>query len=1045
MVVTIDEVKNRIKTGNFDSATKLKLAVDAYRLHLKHLFDPMSVVAIGKIDPLPHQIEAFVKMMHMLRPHLGIEGRIRALIADDVGLGKTILVGLVLKELILRNKIKNILVVCPAGLQPQWKEELSEKFDEDFEIISGPITESNPFKEKNRVILSVDYAKKPDKLELLREVNWDLVIVDEAHKLKPKTQRFELGRLLSEHSKHLLLATATPHDGKVENFLALISLVDRNLEPIETPYDLRKYLEPIMIRRLKEEIRDFKGKKIFPHRERPYTVNVDYTQEERDFYDAVGYYVNKYYRKADERKKTTAILALYILHRRVASSLYAGVESLKKRKKRLLEPYIEFEAEKSEEDYLNAIDQMDDEGREIAEEIILGSTASIGEEIEEEINEIDELIELGEQLIKKNKDSKRNGLLELLKKLRKEQPEDKIIIFTEFKDTLFYLKKVLETKFFVNKIHGGMSIPEREQQRDLFRETGDILLGTEAAGEGLNLQFANIVINYELPWNPNRLEQRIGRVHRYKQKKRVYIYNYKTAFPIDNKVLDKILEKIENIRMALGDRAVDVIGALISEKEIMELFKISRTIGDVEAVERADELIDKKLELLKDIEEFLIKERFDLSKVLRLSRDGNVDKRVVKFDIERFLLTFLSLKEYGQYMYTEENTAIIHVEPKKISKKPACISNMPKYENKIYEFIGTFDPESKEKASYIALGNQALSLALDTAMTFEPICVLNGDKNGVLLPYVIRFFDELQNEIYSEPILLFKTENETDILDPIRIWDFEPFDGVKSLDYDYISKFMSAFNTSEMKNEIRKKVGDIDNFVHEKHLKDLELERKLITADFDWKIIIEHRKIEEARARGQNYLIPALNEKIEELRMEYQQLTANLEKSKNLTWTLCGPLGCGIIVKKEKERVWGAGDEELKKKVELAGMNYVMEYERNHGRKIEYSSSDYDEFRGYDILSTDESEKRLIEVKSFKSEGEIEISSNEWRVASENPDEYYLYVVTYALSNPKLRIVKDPYNNLKQIAKIIPIQDFKVVISKLPDSFENTEANSAKE
>jgi len=139
---------------------------------------------------------------------------------------------------------------------------------------------------------------------------------------------------------------------------------------------------------------------------------------------------------------------------------------------------------------------------------------------------------------------------------------------------------------------------------------------------------------------------------------------------------------------------------------------------------------------------------------------------VVKFDIERFLLTFLSLKEYGQYMYTEENTAIIHVEPKKISKKPACISNMPKYENKIYEFIGTFDPESKEKASYIALGNQALSLALDTAMTFEPICVLSGDKNGVLLPYVIRFFDELQNEIYSEPILKHRSHQQLDPLMP---------------------------------------------------------------------------------------------------------------------------------------------------------------------------------------------------------------------------------------------------------------------------------------
>ena len=958
------EVRSRIKDGNFDPALKLKLTVDAYRLHLKHVFDPASVVAVGKIDPLPHQIEAFVKMMEMIKPRSGLESRIRVLIADDVGLGKTITVGLIMKELLLRDKIRRILIVCPAGLQIQWKEEVKEKFEEDFEIIRGRI-EGDPFKEKEKVIISMDYARREEKLEILRDSRWDMVVIDEAHKLRPKTLRYDLGKLLSERTEHLILVTATPHDGKIENFLALLKLIDSRIEPKEDVYELKRYIEPMMIRRLKEEITDFEGRRIFSNRANPVTIDVGYAEEEREFYDAVGDYVNRYYRKAEERKKTTAILALYILHRRVASSLYAGVESLRKRKRRILEPYVDFDVGYAEEDFFDAMDQGDDEEREKAEEILLAATASLGDEIKEEMRELDELIDMGKKLIEEGKDSKSKRLLKLIRAIKEELPEDKIIVFTEFKDTLFHLKELLEEDFITTQIYGGMDIIEKEQQRDLFRERADILLGTEAAGEGLNLQFANIVINYELPWNPNRLEQRIGRVYRYGQDKKVYVYNYKTAFPIDNKVLDKLLEKIEEIRKIFGDRAVDVIGALISEGEIMELFKISRFMGDADAVEKVEELLDKKLDLLKEIEEFLVGERFDLSNISSLSR--NMTERVGEFDIERFLLSYLSLGEYGDYDPMGDGTYAIYMKPATRPGDIDCVGTPPKHEDKFNEFIGAFDRKAKKKGAYIALGNPALESALCTAMGFEPVALLNGEKEGVIFPYILRFFDGLGDEIYAEPILLYKTDR-IEVLGPIRIWDFASLSNNNHI-YKANRNISTMLSDVPTEDDVAMAVKDIEEYATEKHQRDIELERKLTTSEFDWKIMIENKKIRDAKEKGQNYLVPALNDKIKEIRKEYGQLSKDLERAGSIYWKLCGPIGCGIVLRPKGLNSDGKEESYLKREVELAGMRFVKEYERKNGRDPEDTSEK--EYLGYDILSTSQREKRLIEVKSFKSGGEI--------------------------------------------------------------------------
>ncbi|QUH22358.1 DUF3883 domain-containing protein [Methanobacterium alkalithermotolerans] len=1035
MVLTLEEIKSRLENDQIEPSLKLKLAVDAYRIHLKHLFDPLSCVATGRIDPLPHQIESFVKMMNMLRPHGDTDGRIRVLLADDVGLGKTIMIGMVLKELLLSSRIKKVLIVCPAGLQIQWQEELLYKFGESFEIIRGKVGLDNPFKHVNKCITSMDYAKNPEKLELLKDTHWDLVIIDEAHKLKYGNLRFALGEVLSENSSNLILATATPHDGKLENFLNILGLLDQNLQLTEDRYELIRYLDPIMIRRMKNEITNFKGQNIFPHREDPYTIDIDFNHEEEEFYDAMGAYVNKYYRKAEERNKTSAVLALYILHRMVSSSIYAGLQALKNRKNRLWEPFLET---KDESIYFEHPEDLDAKTREEDDDIIIGSTASIGDELKEELEELEELISMGQNLVDSNEDSKSLKLIEGLKELRRTRPEDKIILFTEFKPTLFNLKRILEEEgFSVVEIHGSMDIKERELQRDNFENFANILIGTDAISEGLNLQFANIVVNYELPWNPNRLEQRIGRAYRYGQEKPVFIYNYKTGFAIDNHVLEKLVEKLEEIRLAFGDRTVDVIGSLISEKEMMEIFKIARTVGDTDASDRVQGLIEEKLLLIDNIEHYMIKNRFDLTEVLRATR--SIESGVVKFDVERFLLSYLSNRENGSYDPIGKNTHILYLNEVDISADPKCTENIPPYKNKVYDFQGTFDKDAQRKYEYVALGNPALSMALEKSMNFEGISLLKGEENGLLLSYILRFFDAQDQEVYAEPILIFMNEKEAKVIDPLQIWDYD------TLEEDYIPQefmdFLDTVNFTEIKREIDPQIQDLKKFAQNKHEKDLELDLKRVNADYECKIAIEERNIEKAKEKGQRFLIPGHAENVSSLRAEHLRIVSELESSRNIRWELCGPLSSGIVIKPEKAS--GVNDmdiEKLKKEVEKAGVDYIIKKEKEWGRETVYNSLDKEEFRGYDLLTISDSEKRMIEAKSFKTEGNIQISSNEWRVASENPDNYHLYVVKNALDDPELTKIRDPYNNLSEVAKTIHFDDYKVVIdpSGLDDAIKST-------
>lgn len=526
----------------------LRLGLQAHALGIAFEFDPYFGLSISRVDPLPHQLEAVYDYLLKV-------AQVRFLLADDAGAGKTIMAGLLVRELKLRGLIERILVVCPANLAFQWQRELKEKFDEKFEVVKGgDLREQygiNQFLERSQVITSLDLAKRDDVLPGLRQVHWDLVIIDEAHRMSwsppaRKTARYALGELLRDTTDHMLMLTATPHKGDPQNFTLFLQLLDPDVYADVT--SIRQAMEnrraPFYLRRTKEAMVYFPeraadgewvARKVFTKRI-PRSVDFKIDGDEFELYAEVTRFIRRQSAAAaargeDSRARAVGFLmALY--QRRLASSTYALHRSLENRVNRLTEILKkardiarEAPAEIPTEDELEEMEEADRERWERVLEAI--TLAANPEQVREEIAELERLAGLAqavEETASEVKLAKLHSLLESEGFFA--DPDQRLLIFTEFKDTLDYiLSKLAGWGLKAGSIHGSMNIGARdipgtrlyaEQQ---FKD-GDIqvLVATEAAGEGINLQFCHFLINYDIPWNPNRLEQRMGRIHRYGQR-----------------------------------------------------------------------------------------------------------------------------------------------------------------------------------------------------------------------------------------------------------------------------------------------------------------------------------------------------------------------------------------------------------------------------------------------------------------------------------------------------------------------------------------------
>lgn len=598
----------------------------------------LSSLASG-IIPLPHQLHVLNRAMET--------NNIRYILADEVGLGKTIEAGMIIRELKSRGLVSRILVVCPTGLVTQWASEMQEKFHEKFQVILPSdydtirrLTDNDDvYGQFDQVISPMDSIKpiekhagwSEEKVEKYNEeriysiINsgWDLIIIDEAHRVagsSGEVARYKLGNLLAQASPYLLLLSATPHNGKTEPFLRLIRLLDADAFP-NAKSIVREQVAPFLIRTEKREAIDNNGNLLFKNRI-THLVTISWDERnnlQRELYEMVSSYVAKTYNKAlrNRKKNMCLIFLLIIMQRMVTSSTAAIRQSLERRLNVLLEQRTCVGNLREEDlDELNIEDGVED------------ALEAISLDMELEIEELKQIISLAKQAQFQNQDAKVEPLLNEIDAILSEDRTQKVIIFTEFVATQTYLQELLVNRgYTVTILNGGMSIDERNAAMQEFKASTSIFISTDAGGEGLNLQFANIIINYDLPWNPMKIEQRCGRVDRIGQQRDVHIYNFIVGETVENRVREVLEEKLSVILKEMGvDKYSDVLDSEVAECDFTDVYM--RSIGHASQVEKNLYPVEAEMkQQLTNAQKYkdVIREEKDLTKLVGTESNFDVD------------------------------------------------------------------------------------------------------------------------------------------------------------------------------------------------------------------------------------------------------------------------------------------------------------------------------------------------------------------------------------------------------------------------------------
>lgn len=586
---------------NFDGDGEMfRLVSEAYRIQLAHLFDPLLALHTSDVEPYPHQITAVYEEMLPRQP-------LRYLLADDPGAGKTIMTGLYLKELLVRGDLKRCMIVCPGSLVEQWQSELYQCFQLPFQILTRDRIDnalvSNIFQEENLLICRLDQLSRNEAIqEKLEESSWDIIVCDEAHKMSASfsggevraTKRYRLGQLLGKLTRHFLLLTATPHNGKEADFQLFMALLDADrfegrfrdgVHAVDT--------SDLMRRMVKEDLLKFDGEPLFPKRDAE-TINYELSELEKSLYDEVTEYVCKEMNRADlikGQRGNRIGFALTILQRRLASSPEAIYCSIQRRRERLEERLSDAQLGNQEEmtgiptnteEADDFYDEAPAEEIETKEEEVVAraSAARTIAELHAEIQTLKRLETLAQKVRQSDTDRKWEGLSDLLRAeelFAWQEHRRKLIIFTEHRDTLRYLTERIQTLIgnpnAVVTIHGSMRWEERRKVQEDFKNDREvqILVATDAAGEGINLQQAHLMVNYDLPWNPNRIEQRFGRIHRIGQTEVCHLWNLVAAETREGEVFNTLFLKLKQQRDSLGGAVFDVLGKCFADTSLRDL------------------------------------------------------------------------------------------------------------------------------------------------------------------------------------------------------------------------------------------------------------------------------------------------------------------------------------------------------------------------------------------------------------------------------------------------------------------------------------------
>ncbi|HBL27438.1 MAG TPA: helicase, partial [Acidobacteria bacterium] len=981
--------------------------------------------------------------------------RVRFLLADDAGAGKTIMSGLLIRELELRGLAERILIVCPANLAFQWQRELKEKFDAQFLVLKGQDLRDqfgvNQWLERNRVITSLDLAKRQEILPGLRQVHWDLVIVDEAHRMSAtdeshKSMRYRLGELLRDSSDHILLLTATPHRGDPENFSLFLQLLDADVYA-----DVRSIREamsrrraPFFLRRTKEAMVYFpergadgtwNAEPIFTKRI-PHTVDFQIDGPELDLYRDVTRFVKRESARAaaqDDDPRSRAIGFLMSLYqRRLASSTYAMRRSLENRARRLQEglkraqdlsrqappdlpgPEELEEMEESERDRLEAL----------LEAVTLAGSA---EQMHQEVGELQRLATQAQAVEAAGAEAKLSKLEVLLRKEGFfDRPDQRLLLFTEFRDTLDHLVTTLKSwGFRVGCIHGGMKAGSRDEPRtrlhaeQQFRDGEiQILVATEAAGEGINLQVCNILFNYDIPWNPNRLEQRMGRIHRYGQRKDCLIFNFVATNTIEGRVLQRLHEKLQEIRDALDDDAVfNVVGEVLPAAHVERVLRdyYAGRLGDADLEDRLLRNVDEAQfrAICQNALEGLASKKLNLEMLIE-RRARAQERRVVPETIARFLgeaaeLVPLPLKVIPSLPHTFEPARVPPVLrryekdpdwklPSLADRYPRCSTDRETAEANGLEWVTPGHP------LFEAIRRHTHLRALDVLGQGAAFHSLQHEHPARIDFYRARVVDGLGQVIHERLFALEIADGqEPQLREPGLLGDFTPADqppaelpAVASLPEAtaWLHDHALAPFLAETRDQRLTEVEQISLHV------ELSLTELLQKADEE--IGRAAAEVEEKTPGSEGRLAQA-ETRHAELFARRERRRTDLDRQRAVTLQGVERLASVLALPHPARDAPEVRRLQPNFETEAIAMRVAMEHEQAQGRQVEDVS---ERNLGYDITSLDltSGDLRLIEVKGLGAAGgTVLLTPNERRAAEDRPDCFWLYVVTDCDTTPRLR------------------------------------------
>jgi superfamily II DNA or RNA helicase len=1013
-------------------ANRFFLFTEAQRIRNAFQFDPLYAVNVSQVDPLPHQIEA---VYYYILQNPGI----RFLLADDPGAGKTIMAGLLLKELKYRGLVERVLIIVPGHLKDQWLREMKERFQESFVSVDRGVLDAhwseNVWKERNQIITSLDFAKQDDVMFSLKDTRWDIVIVDEAHKMSAykygekidKTARYRFGELISSITNYLLFLTATPHRGDPENFRLFLELLEpgffADVEMLSESIQSKD--NPLFLRRLKEDLKDFENAPIFPPR-KVETIKYRLSDDEKILYNAVTEYVEKHFNKALQKEKRNVAFAMVILQRRLASSVRAVRKSLERRRKRLQELYDKGQFLQGglsyTEDYLEDLEERErwQKEEELLEKLTSAETL---DELREEISVLDELIRLAREAEKKEIETKLNELKQLIDTENIRHTRTKLLIFTESRDTLEYLvEKLKKWGYPVTYIHGGMDLDARIRAEGEFKGPAQVMVATEAAGEGINLQFCWLMVNYDIPWNPNRLEQRMGRIHRYGQQHEVHIYNTVAVDTREGRILSRLFEKLDRMKEHMGsDRVFDVIGDILPGKSLKDLILDAiankRTLDDILA--DFDRIPDEgAISKVKEASmEALATKHIDLTRILGEQRTAKENRLVPEY-VEEFFKK--AAKELNlKIEERQDGFWRIPSVPLEIRSQPHWFKT--KFGEVLREYSKvSFDKEKafKGQAEFVSMGHPLMEAVIETIFKRLTDDVENGavflDPEGKmdgLLWFLIAEIKDGNGTVAGRRLFSVYQDNQGNmrLVNPAILWDLKPIITGKtkddiSIDQDSITAFVIKEGLEYYKKELL-----------ERRERDAGLKQKYGVRSLESLILKSEEKLadyETRRIKGENIPEPTIQQeerKKEDLKRKKGKLLEQIRAETHLLPS--EPKVIGVARVSPMMEVTRAKAMESDEEIEKIGMAVALDYERKNGREPEDVAV---RNLGYDIRSLQkDGGYRYIEVKARAGDGAIALTPNEWLMAHRLKDEYWLYVAINAAKNPELFIIQNPVEHLR--------------------------------